>query len=533
MKRTIRILAISLLLSIGLGLPFAQANSAIWWWEGVSNSGTVVTEDACPVSVEREVLTFDIPCVPKDRPKASQKDYAASVTAEYHLYNPTEQEVTMRLLFPFGELPDYYTDWNMGLAEEAASYGITAGDQELPYTLRHVLAEGGHPYVPYEDFGQIFDSYLDNGSFSPGMTVTCYGYEISFPDPEGTILPNGGYFGFELPERVENCWITFSKFGVEAACEDGTAAFATYVSPSDLYKDIELKVYALGDDLPQALKGRIYEQWDSEQNLFQNEVAADKAFRMTSRETMSLLDLTNRLLPEDREITSLDWYNAIVSRMVQEAEEKESGVVSLDWIPQPKLSQDDTGAQENRESSFYLDGVFPETELVDRLVQCYEYRLSIGPGERLIHRVTAPVFPGIKQEDGEYDFQYLYLLFPAKSWASFGELEVMVKTPFYLSSSSLDGFGKVEDGYRLVYSGLPEEELLFNLNLNARQEMDMPDLREKLPEEEEEKKEPAPNREKKDSDTFPWLPLIGVLVFVAAGGLCALLYARGRKRENP
>ena len=64
-------------------------------------------------------------------------------------------------------------------------------------------------------------------------------------------------------------------------------------------------------------------------------------------------------------------------------------------------------------------------------------------------------------EPPKYD--YNYYLTPAKSWASFGELTINVNTTAYMLNSSIDGFEKVDTGYRLVRNGLPNEDLSFTL----------------------------------------------------------------------
>ena len=60
-------------------------------------------------------------------------------------------------------------------------------------------------------------------------------------------------------------------------------------------------------------------------------------------------------------------------------------------------------------------------------------------------------------------FGYTYLLSPAKTWKSFGELEIVVNTPYFISNSSVDGFKKTETGYTVKLDGLPDGELTFDL----------------------------------------------------------------------
>ena len=52
---------------------------------------------------------------------------------------------------------------------------------------------------------------------------------------------------------------------------------------------------------------------------------------------------------------------------------------------------------------------------------------------------------------------------PASTWASFGELEIRVETPFYMIEDSLGGFTKTDYGYVMKTEGLPQGELRFTL----------------------------------------------------------------------
>jgi len=93
----------------------------------------------------------------------------------------------------------------------------------------------------------------------------------------------------------------------------------------------------------------------------------------------------------------------------------------------------------------------------------YEYEISVGPGERIVNTVTAPIYPDI---DSRYEppvFEYTYLLSPAQTWAEFGNLDIVVNTPYYMTVSGPEGFQYNNPGYELHLTGLPEGELTFTL----------------------------------------------------------------------
>lgn len=64
-------------------------------------------------------------------------------------------------------------------------------------------------------------------------------------------------------------------------------------------------------------------------------------------------------------------------------------------------------------------------------------------------------------------YDYTYLLSPAQTWAEFGNLEIVINTPYYLHESSLSGFEKTETGYAYSQDGLPEGDLTFELSEQA------------------------------------------------------------------
>ena len=66
-------------------------------------------------------------------------------------------------------------------------------------------------------------------------------------------------------------------------------------------------------------------------------------------------------------------------------------------------------------------------------------------------------------------YTYNYLLSPAKTWADFGNLDIIVNTPYYMTESGGDfSFEKTETGYQTSLDGLPEGELTFTLSEAAK-----------------------------------------------------------------
>ena len=143
---------------------------------------------------------------------------------------------------------------------------------------------------------------------------------------------------------------------------------------------------------------------------------------------MTFKDYALRGYDETSGILESDWYNAQVELLRLSSETWGSGLIQIE------------------------EGDFS-------LMRWYEYTLTLEPGQTLKNAVTAPLYPAI-----DAGYSYTYLLSPAKTWAQFGELEVVVKTPYYMTESGIDGFTKTDGGYALTLPGLPEGELTFTLS---------------------------------------------------------------------
>ena len=148
---------------------------------------------------------------------------------------------------------------------------------------------------------------------------------------------------------------------------------------------------------------------------------------------MSFKDYALRGYDETSGILESDWYNAQVELLRLSSETLGNGLIQIE------------------------EGDFS-------LMRWYEYTLTLEPGQTLKNAVTAPLYPAIDAGYTPSLYSYTYLLSPAKTWAQFGELEVVVKTPYYMTESGIDGFTKTDGGYALTLPGLPENELTFTLS---------------------------------------------------------------------
>ena len=115
-----------------------------------------------------------------------------------------------------------------------------------------------------------------------------------------------------------------------------------------------------------------------------------------------------------------------------------------------------------------MSGAEFQFDVSDRLMRWYSYDITIGAGERIENTVTAPIYPSFDIDYEPPVYEYTYLLSPAKSWQSFGALDIIVNTPYYMIESGPEGFERMESGYDCHLMGLPDQELTLTLCTEAQ-----------------------------------------------------------------
>lgn len=418
-----------LFLSLCRAFP-AQANSARTFWTGTAGTGAVVTDEDCPVVVEQERLTFDI----REFPESSYLEvsdflaYSGTVTAEYTFYNPAEYEVSATLAFPFGTLPSYVhlsdEDLYEGeagrrlLVPDGALYQVEADGEAVETALRHTLFLSGEKFELERDLARLQDGFLKDGFYQPELSVTHYTYMPAGVDTETYPAANAA---FVLSADGAKTRVLLEQQNGGRTLDDAVR-LELWVEP-----DEPVVVHVIGEPLEQMPDWKFYENGSCE-----NEIGGTMTLVETETETLQAFALS-QYNPKSG-ILEHDWYNAVVESM--------------------KVHEWEQGA---------LDGADLRLDVSRQLMRWYEYPLTIGPGERVVNTVTAPIYPSI---DAGYEppvYEYTYLLSPAQTWADFGTLEIQVNTPYQMLEQKLEEFEANSSGYTKRLDGLPEGELTFRL----------------------------------------------------------------------
>ena len=412
--------------ALAAALPAAEgaalANSAQRYWTGSTSTGALVTGEQCPVTVEKETLTFRISDFPDDYYEETDAAlaYDAQVTARYELYNPADYTVELGLAFPFGELPDYLCDlaYLEGF-DDTARYQVTANGESVERRVRHTYQSDTRTFDTERELARLADERRTDAFFRPDTPVSVYtfSFEVSTESASAPVCASA-----ELSYDADKTKILLDTNGFERLNASVRLTMWTEAKGN-------VVLYAVGDPVDDRLPTwRFYRDGSKREPL-----AGGAALRSVTRTTLA--ELVDGRRGENSSVSETDWYNA-----------------SVDFLRE----------QTERNQSCYL-GQSRSLDLTGHLLRWYEYTLTLAPGERLVNEVTAPLYPDINGNYRPSAYRYRYLLSPARMWASFGNLNVRIETPFYLTESRLSGFARTETGYEATFSGLPDGELELTL----------------------------------------------------------------------
>lgn len=428
MKRAFAMVIAVLLLLTVVPLP-AQANSGPSRWQGTNSSGIVVTGENCPIVVEHEDLVFDLTEFPLEHypSQLSYQNYSGKVTAEYTFFNPTDQEVEVTLVFPFGMEPDYaYYDFDApGKHYDWEKYGVSVDGQPIDAAVRHTLAYHGQDF-DMEDLELLHDGFLEDEFYRPDLPVRKYVFQFSGVDLEEH---HAAYAGIDLncdPAKTR-VWLSGCNGG---DTHDGFVRVGLFLERYAENNSVEL--YVMGEPLETMPEWKVYEN-----GAMETEIEGTAA--VVDTEEMTLYDMVMVRHYDWSEVQEHDWYNALITAMKQNE-------WSYGFVMEPYL---DAGR------SF---------DASRNLMRWYEYTLTFQPGERLVNTVTAPLYPDIEMDYEPFRYSYTYLLSPAALWADFGTLDITVNTPFYMVEATNVTFEWDNPGYSAHLDGLPEGELEFTLS---------------------------------------------------------------------
>ena len=419
-----------------------SANSAQTHWSGVDSTGAIVVGESCPIEVTKEVLTLDALELPTNHYGTVEEylTYTGKVTAEYTFYNPTDLTVTATLAFPFGTQPDYarlkYDNATYSyISADTEKYGITVNGEAVDKEIRYTLNPSGGSFKLSNDLPRLSDIYIEDDFYSPVMTVTKYTYIVGGENKEGQIdevkyRAVDAAFDWDGGDGKTRIYCPHQSGFYRQ--KDGGGKFGAMVDNGDI-----LVVYAIGNPISAPLEWNCYECGDVEDGK-----EIEGIVSLINTETMTLEDLALEKWNEDTGVSKVDWYNAVIAAFTEGGK----GYAEYNYI-----------------GNFYYGSYTSTEKFASSLMRWYQYEIMIEPKTSITNTVTAPIYPEIDARYRPAIYNYTYLLSPASTWASFGELEIVINTPFYITDNTIDGFTKTDNGYTYKQNGLPSSELEFTL----------------------------------------------------------------------
>lgn len=390
-----------------------HANSAITYVDGSDGTGVVVLTEDCPLVVEHEDLIFHIDDLPSNYYSSTSffENYNAKVTAEYTVFNPTELDIHAVLAFPFGTYPHYIPD-DARQRFNHEKYNVQVNGETISSDIRATYKDDWSKFSLEHDIPLLQDGYMADNFYAPELPVTEY---VWLMETGETDLSYEASAVFRADEKTRILTEPQERGSYDR--EAGTYEVGIHAEDGK-----KVTLYVFGEDTGEP-------EWTFSE---QKDDRAEAAMTLQSRNEYTFLDYVFRDYDDSSEISVTDWYNAYVTML-----------------------------KESSGSSFILNE--PYRSLEHFLMRWYVYEIDLGPGERLINTVTAPMYPKIDTGFDPAVYTYTYLLSPASTWKEFSSLDIRIETPYEMLRSNHDSFVKDGNVYTQSFDRLPEQELEFEL----------------------------------------------------------------------
>ncbi|MBR6609890.1 MAG: hypothetical protein IKK99_06705 [Oscillospiraceae bacterium] len=412
----------TVIISLAMFYSFAMtalANSGPRQWNGSSATGIVLTGDNCPLVVEKEVLDFEIADFPKEYYSERNKDeldkYTDRFTACYTFFNPTDYDITATLAFPLGTLPDYLSA--MPDFDDNNRFNVTLNGTNAKKEIRFTAVDSANSFDFSSEIPKLTDGYMKDDFYHPDMTVTEY---TLTPQIKETVANHPVEMSFvwdseQYPDTKIKLGSGFSGYG----SSDGGRTLAIN-GKKPIGESFTL--FAIGqpvETLP-------------EFSLVSKGVPLEGHVEITTRQTTLKDYLLEMVQFQDifQNMSDSDIYNILLTSGIRYA--SYGSLIDFFW-------------QSNEIMAWFV------------------YDITVPAGGRVENTVTAPLWPDIIMKTTPYQYEYTYLLSPARQWVEFREIEININTPFYMLNSSLQGMEKTEKGFEYTAGGLPQGEMTFTL----------------------------------------------------------------------
>lgn len=412
----------------------ANANSGPSSWSGVAASGAIFSGENCPIEVESEVLTFEIPhLIEYNSSREELLEYSSGFSAEYTFKNPTQNAVNATLAFPLGQHSDFgYWEKNAedhydkfvyleDMLAENGRYNVSVDGEQIDAEMRYTFhAWNGFDFS--EESKRICDGFRQHDFYNPDLPVYKYSFDI-YSDETGE-------FNAELTVTDKNLRFAGDYGNISEGKNSKTVTYH-WIKNGE-----QIELYTIGGGLDEnSFAWKFYKPYGIF-DLFTKKIEAQAVLSPKAEvEVTTFKDYVFAGYSGGNgasEYEKSDFYNA-----------------ALDYIDEYLTTS-------------MLPKSFDFLENSSYLMRWFVYDLNFSAGQTIKNTVSAPLFSGGLYTYTPYVYTYNYLLSPAQKWSGFNSLEIRINTPYYVVNSSLY-FEKTESGYVYISDGLPDGELEFEL----------------------------------------------------------------------
>lgn len=380
MKKTIEREKLFVLLEVVVAVIFAVSllffavcmDSVETYRSGMTGYGAVLLGDGNGVELRSEKIAFD-----------GDADGITSVTANYGFYNPADEDVTVRLAFP-------YDVGNGVSATDTTDCTVTANGESVKTTVRHTYAGTAKGFYANEQKNWLVDDYRELRTalvkLAPYTPVARYDFEVNITGCESGYADfisdtgRGYYYLSGMQKRVK----TNGHYRIGKNVSDGGV----------------ITVYVIG--------GRISDSFP-EWKLYMN-----------SRRKKEISGTLSALYK--REIT----FEEYIAANYVSSEAGAAGVSFTDYY---------NASVQYLYYNNHLGYVDKASVQLSDLVSWREYELTVPAGAGLSNAVTTPISPSVDETRRPAVYGYRYEPGDPTTTKRFGECNVTVNTPQFIVKS--------------------------------------------------------------------------------------------------
>lgn len=407
------ILIIAILLAAALpGAVWANAGPPYEPPEGALGGFTF--EHSEYIKVLREDLLFEI------KNGTWEDNFTAAITAAYTMQNLSDRPEKVKMAFPFLVSGfDYYTGGEGGNGSLGKEINITAGDKELPHTLRLL---GSYSSIKGNYDEQMSREYVDKMLAGLNQSKTL------------NIDESKSYTAVEVTPTAGSTKIELA--GIEGFVYVGATVYA------GRYTDNERAI----------------------------ETAANSSFVIITESGQGAPAVMSGGYISGT--AAIDDIKEFMINIIQKYFEENSGPDNIVTLDRQLAGDVYTQAFSASARGFFYE---PDDFIYafNNAVMGIFYEVDFGAGETLEMSVKYGANPYKLSERGRYTHNYVYFLSPASYWKGFGNLTVTVDvsgTDYkYILDSTAD-FTYDEKAQKYVYTSasLPDGELIFKMYSDSR-----------------------------------------------------------------